>query len=130
MVFSRFPFQAHQALVAGLQIVAQPDAADARGRDFDAGQAQVIGDALGAVGRPGQAMGQHPFLDLRGDPVRVGAAGAAALFDQRGDAPHLEGAADFIEGVAVVAHDLAGPGDVAEFVGQLQQRQLAFGTLG
>jgi hypothetical protein len=58
------------------------------------------------------------------------AAGAAALLDQRGDAAHLEGAADFVEGVAVVAHDLAGASDVAEFIGQLQQRQLAFGTLG
>lgn len=126
-VLPGFPLQAHQALVAGLQVVAQPDAAHARGRDFDAGQPQVVGDALGAVGRPGQAMGQPPFLDLRGDPVRVG---AAALFDQGGDAPRLEGPTDLVEGVAVVAHDLAGTGNIAEFVGQLQQGQLAFGTLG
>lgn len=75
-------------------------------------------------------MGQHPFLDFGRDPVRVGAAGTAALFDEGGDPAHLEGATDLVERVAVVAHDLAGAGDVAEFIGQLQQRQLAFGTLG
>ena len=84
-VLPGFPFEAHQALVAGLQVMAQPDTAHARGRDLDAGQTQVVGDALGAVGGPGQAMGEHPFLDLRGDAVRVRAARAAALFDQGSD---------------------------------------------
>ena|SRR2546425_261130 len=33
---------------------------------------------------------------------------AAALLDERGHSAHLEGAADFIEDVAVVIHDAAG----------------------
>ncbi len=56
-------------------------------------------------------------------------SGAAALLDEGGDAADLEGLLDLVEGVAVVAHDLAGPGDVAQFLGQLQQRQLTLGTL-
>jgi hypothetical protein len=52
------------------------------------------------------------------------------IFELGSDATDLEGATDFVESVAVVAHDLAGTGDITEFVGQLQQRQLAFGTLG
>ena len=45
------------------------------------------------------------------------------------DAADLERALDLVERVAVVAHDLAGLGDVAELVGELQQRQLPSGTL-
>ncbi len=53
----------------------------------------------------------------------------AALLDQGAHAADLEGSADLVEGVAVIAHDFAGLGDVAELFGQLQQRQLALGTL-
>jgi hypothetical protein len=41
----------------------------------------------------------------------------------------LEGLAHLVEGVAVKAHDLGSLGDVAEFLGQLQQAELAFDTL-
>jgi hypothetical protein len=53
----------------------------------------------------------------------------AAAFHQRGDDADLEGAADFVERVAMETHDAASLGDVAEFIGQLQQRELAFDTL-
>jgi hypothetical protein len=46
------------------------------------------------------------------------------------DASDLEGAADLVEGVAVVAHHAAGLRPVAELLGELQQRELAAGTLG
>jgi len=128
-VLARFALQAHQALVAGLQVVPQPDAAHAGGRDFHPGQAQIVGDTLGAGGGVLQALVEDAGLDLGADAVRVRSAGAAALLDQGGGAADLEGAAHLIEGVAVVAHDLAGTGDVAQFVGQLQQGQLAFDTL-
>ncbi len=48
----------------------------------------------------------------------------------RGYVADREGAAHLIEGVAVVAHDLAGLGDVTEFLGQLQYRDLPLGVLG
>jgi hypothetical protein len=57
-------------------------------------------------------------------------AGASALRDHRAHATHLEGAADLVERVAVVAHDLAGLAGVVQFLGKLQQGKLAFGTLG
>jgi hypothetical protein len=49
--------------------------------------------------------------------------------DQGGHATALEGLAYFVEGAAVKAHDLGSLGDVAEFLGQLQQAELAFDTL-
>jgi hypothetical protein len=52
----------------------------------------------------------------------MGVFGAAALLDQGANATDLKGAADLVKGIAVVAHDLAGLGHVAEFLGQLQQR--------
>jgi hypothetical protein len=124
-----FTFQPHQAFVTGLQVVAQPDAAHPGRRDLHALQPQLVAHALGAVGGPVQAVVQHLGLDLGGQAVWVRAAGAAAVLHQGGHAAHLEGTAHLVEGVAVVAHHLAGAGDVAEFVGQLQQGQFALGTL-
>lgn len=43
-------FQAHQALVTGFRILAQPDTAHTGGADVDLPQPQFLGDALGAVG--------------------------------------------------------------------------------
>jgi hypothetical protein len=60
----------------------------------------------------------------------MGPSRAALLFDQRAGAAHLKGALDLVERVAVVAHDLAGLREVSEFFGELQQRELSFGTLG
>jgi hypothetical protein len=53
----------------------------------------------------------------------------ALVFDEISHPTGLERAAHLVEGVAVIAHDLARLGDVAKLLGQLQQRQLAFGTL-
>jgi hypothetical protein len=44
-------------------------------------------------------------------------------------ATDLEGALDLVERVAVVAHDAAGLGAVAQFLGQVEQGQLPSGTL-
>lgn len=122
-VLARFAFQADESLVAGLQIVAQPYTY-AGGRNLQPGQAQLIGHPLGAVGRTGEAIIQDLGLDLRGDTVGMRIACAAPAFDQPGHAAGLEGPADLVERVPVVAHDLAGAGHVARFIGQLQQGEL------
>jgi hypothetical protein len=56
--------------------------------------------------------------------------GPPAILDEGCHAAGLEGAFDLVEGVAVVAHDVAGTGDVAELLGEFEQRELASGTLG
>jgi hypothetical protein len=56
--------------------------------------------------------------------------GSTFVFDERGDASDLEGASDFVEGVAMVAHDVAGFGHVAELLGEFEQGQFPSGTLG
>lgn len=55
--------------------------------------------------------------------VRTRATRRTALFDQA--TPPVWKAADLVERVAVIAHEPAGLGDVAELLGQLQQRELA-----
>src|SRR5262249_1010813 len=69
------------------------------------------------------------ILDLLRDTVGVRTARTAPLLDQPGRAAHLERPLDLVERVAVVAHDLAGLGDVAELRGELEQGELPSGTL-
>jgi hypothetical protein len=57
-----------------------------------------------------QGIGEDPLFDLRRDPIGMRATRAAPLFNEGGDTTGLEGAADFIEGVAVIAHETAGLG--------------------
>ena len=76
-----------------------------------------------------QGIGQDLGFDLWRDTVGVRVARTASLLDERGDAAGLEGSTHLVEGVAVVAHDFAGFGDVAEFLGEMKQRQLSSGTL-
>jgi hypothetical protein len=68
-------------------------------------------------------MSEYLLLDLRRDRFRMWPASATALLDE--GVTHQEGAADLVERVAEVTHDLAGTGDVAEFIGQLQQGKLS-----
>jgi len=104
-------------------------AAHAARADLGAGQTQLIGDALRAVRREGQGVVEDLLLDLGRDPVRVRMPRSALLLDEGGHAADLEGPAHLVEGVAVVAHDLAGLRHVAELLGRLQQGQLPLGTL-
>jgi hypothetical protein len=76
-----------------------------------------------------QAVVEHTRFDLGGDAVRMRGTRPAAALNERGHAPGLEGAPHLIEGVAVETHDAAGLGDVAELLGELQQRELASDTL-
>lgn len=101
--------------------MAEPDTAHAGGTDVDALEPELAGDPLGAVGGLFQAQVENPLLDSFGHPVRMRVSGAAALLDEGGHAADLEGLLDLVEGFAMVAHDLAGPGNIAQFFGQLQQ---------
>lgn len=56
--------KAHQALVAGLDPMAQPHAPDATGADFGAGQTQLVGDALSTMGGEAQGVVQDLLFDL------------------------------------------------------------------
>jgi hypothetical protein len=76
-----------------------------------------------------QGVAEDLLLDLGRHPIGVWPAGAAALFNERRHATGLEGPADLVEGVAVVAHETAGLGDVLELGRKLQQRELASRTL-
>jgi hypothetical protein len=60
----------------------------------------------------------------------MGVFGSALVLDEGGDAADLEGASDFVEGVPMIAHDLAGFGHVAELLGEFEQGQFPSGTLG
>src|SRR5262249_44377879 len=122
--------QAQEALQARFEVVAEPHPADAGWAHRQALQPELVGDALGAVGGVGQGVGEDPRLDLGAHAIGVGTTRPAPLLDEGLDAADLEGAADLIERVAMVAHETAGLGDVAELLGKLQQRELASGTLG
>jgi len=91
---------------------------------------KLMGDSLGAVGWPIEAVLENPFLDFWRDAVGVRASRTSAFLDQGSDAADLEGPSDLIEGVAVIAHDAAGLRDVAELLGKLEQGELPLGTLG
>ncbi|MFO1307072.1 MAG: hypothetical protein U1F64_01310 [Burkholderiales bacterium] len=122
-------FQAQQSLVACFQVMAQPHPAHPRWAHGDALEPQVVGHPRRPARGELEAIAEDAFLDLGCDAIGMRIAGTALLFDQRSDAPGLKGTAHFIKAVAMEAHDLGGLGDVAEFLGELQQRQFAFDTL-
>ena len=114
-------FQAQQALVAGLEVMTQPDPAHAGGTDVDTLEPEFIGDALGAVNGLLETQLEDLLLNGFGDLIGVRILWSPALLDKSRNAADFEGLLDLIEGVTVVAHDLAGLGDVAQFLGELQQ---------
>jgi len=109
--------------------VTQPNAADAAGADLGASQAQLIGDSLRAVRREAQGVIEDLLFDLGRHAIWMRITRPAFLLDQCSDAADLKGPPDLVEGVAVVAHQLAGLRYVAEFLGQLQQGEFSLGTL-
>ena len=78
------PFQAHQALVAGLNSVAQPRAAHSTGADLRATQAQLVGDPLRSVGGECEGAVEDVLLDLRGDAIGMRIALSALLLNESG----------------------------------------------
>jgi hypothetical protein len=77
----------------------------------------------------GESVVEDRRLDLRCDAIGMRATGAGQPVDETIGAVGLEVAADLVELLAGVAHQLAGPGDVVELARQLEQRQLAPGYL-
>ena len=78
-------------------------------------------DALSAVGGLLDAVIEDPLLDGFRHAIRVWVFGTAAFLDLGADTTDFERLLGFVEGVAVVARDLAGLGEVAELFGELQQ---------
>jgi hypothetical protein len=76
-----------------------------------------------------QRVVENALLDVGGNAVGVRAARTTLLLDQARYAADLEGAADFVEGVAVVTHDLARAGNVAELFGELEKGELSSCTV-
>lgn len=77
------------------------------------------------MGGAPQAVVQRFGFDPGRYPVRMRATGAALTLHEVGHATGPEATAHLAEGLVVNAHDLAGAGEVAQFVGTLQQAQLA-----
>lgn len=55
----------HQTLIAHGQLVPQPHPTNPLGTDVDVLKPQLVGNALGAVGRLLKAHRQNPLLDFR-----------------------------------------------------------------
>jgi hypothetical protein len=102
-------------------------ATDTAGTDADVIGAQLVRHPLRPLCRVLERVVQASFLGR--NAVRVGAAGPTLLLDEVRHATHLEGAPDLVERVAVVAHDLAGLGDIAGLLGELEQGELPSSTL-
>jgi len=80
-----------RALVAGLVVRAHPDAAHVGGADMEARQAQLVGDALGAVGGLGSHRSRIACPTFLQNTVRMRILRPAPLLDQGTDAADLEG---------------------------------------
>ncbi len=105
--------------------MALPDAAHPTRRHLQPAQDEFLGHPHQAVAGMGERVVEHRRLDLGRHPVGVRAARAGQAVDQPVGAIGLEVAPDLVELLAAVAHHLAGPADVAEFLGEFEQAQLA-----
>ena len=116
-------FQRLEPLVHGLQIVAQPHAAHAGGRDREPALPQFVGDADLAEGRLLNGQRNDGVFDLLRHAVLQHRLLAADLL-QRQLAAFVVELLEAVEAVAAVAHHLAGLADIAELLGKLQQSNL------
>ena len=110
-------------------MLAQPNTADAGRIDVDTLEPELIGDALGAVGGLLETQGEDLLRNGLGDSIGVRIFRSPSLLDQSCNATDFEGLLDLVEGITMVVHDLAGLGDVAQYLGELQQWEIALGTL-
>jgi hypothetical protein len=63
---------------------------------------------------------ENLLFDLRRDTIGVRLTGTALFLKQCVDTTNLESAADLVERVSVVAHELTGLRNVAEFLGEIE----------
>ena len=117
--------QPQQALVLGQQTLALPDPAHAPSGYLKALQAQLLLDPQRTVAGMDECVVEHGLLDLGRDPVGMRSAWSGQPVDQPFGTIGLEVAADLVELLAGVTHQLAGAADIGEVGGQLQQRELA-----
>src|SRR5262249_18789447 len=94
--------EAHEAFVAGLNSMPQPNSAHPAGADLRAGQAQLVGHTLWPMGGKREGVVQDLLLNLWGDSIGMRVTRPTLLLHEGGDAADLEGATDFVERVAVV----------------------------
>ena len=118
---ARVLLEADEALVFGEEVVTFPDTPDPAGGDVDFAQGEFLGDAEAAVCGPVEAVLEDCVLDLLGESVGMGFSGARKPVDEAFGAEGLEVAADLVELLSGVSHELAGLGYVVEFVGQFKQ---------
>lgn len=76
--------QARETLVPPLELMAHPDAADARPAHRGPMEKQLVRHPLGAMRGPLQGVGENLALDVRADTIRGRAARPAPLLDQAG----------------------------------------------
>ena len=84
-----------------------------------------MGDPHGPMRRMRQGIVEDRPFNLGGHPVRMGPLRALDLVDQARGAVGLVVAPDLVELLPAVADQLAGPADIAEVLGQLEQAELA-----
>src|SRR5690606_20542599 len=112
-----------EALLAMLQVVAEPDAAHAGGRHHDSLLAQLVGEPHLAPRRLLDGSLQHRLLDRLLDPVLQERLATAEL--PQGLLPaRLVQLLESIETIPAVTHDLAGLGNAPQLLRQLQYSYL------
>ena len=125
--FAGVLLEAKESVVFGEQVVAFPDAPDPARGDSDLAKGEFLGDAEAAMGGELQAVGEDGVLDLLGQAVGMGFLGAGEAVEEAFCTEGLEVAADLVELLPGVSHNLAGLGNVVEVGGEFEQAELAAG---
>ena len=113
-------FQRFEPFVHGLQVVAQPHAPHAGGRDHKPVLAQFVGDAQLSECRLLEGKRNDRVFDLLRHAVLQYRLLAADLL-QRHLAACVVKLLEAVEAIAAVTHHLAGLADITELFGELQQ---------
>ena len=103
--------------------MAQPDATDPGGGDVMSPFAKLVTHPKLAQCRLLESQGDYRLLDLGSDPIPEVRLPAGSLHEGL-ESAFLHRLLIAIEGVAGIAHHLAGPGDVSELLGKAQQSDL------
>jgi hypothetical protein len=117
-----------EAMLEGLEVVPHPHAANTSRRDMESALAELVGDSNLPKGRFVDGQGDNRFLDL-GSRTVPEVRPPTGLIDQGLDAAFVDRLLVAVERVSGIAHDLAGPRDVPELFGQVQQADLVLDDL-
>jgi len=122
-VLGHLCFQRLEPMLHGLQVVAQPDRADAEGGDRHSLLGERVGDSGLAPGRLVDRHGYDRLFDLGRNPVLQDRLASRHLLERQLPAFVVE-ILEPVEAVPAVAHDLTGLADPAELLGQFEQARL------